>query len=42
MEEINDDIPQLSYEENDIVTAEFGEDEANEAIKQMERIKLQD
>ena len=34
------DIPQLSAEENEILTAQFSEKEAHDAIMQMEKNKV--
>jgi hypothetical protein len=36
------DIPQLSVEENNILTADFTEKEVHDAIMQMEKINLRD
>jgi hypothetical protein len=42
MEEINSDIPQVSVDESNILTAEFIEEEVKEAIMQMEHNKAPD
>jgi hypothetical protein len=39
MEDFHGDIPQLSHEENNILTAEFSEKELFDAIEQMEKNK---
>ena len=39
VEENNDDMPQISEEENDILTSDFTENEVKEAIFQMEHNK---
>jgi hypothetical protein len=41
VEDFNNDIPQLSNEENNILVAEFSDTEVLEAIAQMEKNKSQ-